>query len=223
MAAALAIAVTTAVLVFVANRDGGGSAGQAAPTSQPTGSGPATSARTSPSPTGSPAPTGRASTPAPTGSASGGGSAQAIPPGFVQYRDRTGFSVVVPAGWQQVRSGTLMDFRDPQGGRFLRIDQSDSPKGDPVTDWQRQAANFARTHAGYRLVRPIARVDYRGWAAADWEFTWNSGGATIHVLNRNVVPRPTKAYALYWSVPDSQWASSRRIFDIAARTFQPTT
>jgi hypothetical protein len=146
-----------------------------------------------------------------------------VPAGFVRYRDATGFSVAVPAGWQTVHNGTLVDFREPGGGRFLRIDQSDSPQGDPVTDWQRQAASFASTHAGYHLVRPIVRVDYRGWNAADWEFTWTSGGTTIHVLNRNVVPSPTKAYALYWSVPDSQWTSSRRIFDIAAQTFQPAT
>jgi hypothetical protein len=146
-----------------------------------------------------------------------------VPSGFVLHRDRTGFSVAIPAGWRAVRNDPRVDFREPGGGRFLRIDQTDSPKGDPLTDWQNQETFVSNKLPGYRLVRPIARVDYRGWDAADWEFTWTSGGTTIHVLNRNVVPRPTKAYALYWSVPDSQWDSSRRIFDIAARTFQPAT
>jgi hypothetical protein len=146
-----------------------------------------------------------------------------VPAGFVRHRDVTGFSVAVPAGWEPFRNGTLVDLREPGGGRFLRVDQSDSPKGDPVADWQRQEAVVSQRLPGYRLLHPITRVNYRGWDAADWEFTWTSGGTTVHVLNRNIVPRPTKAYALYWSVPDSQWASSRGIFDVAARTFQPAT
>jgi hypothetical protein len=146
-----------------------------------------------------------------------------VPAGFVRYRDRTGFAVAIPAGWQPVRNDPRVDFREPGGGRFLRVDQSDSPKDDPLTDWQQQEAVVSQRLPGYRLVRPITRVDYRGWNAADWEFTWVSGGVTIHVLNRNILPRPTKAYALYWSVPDSQWDASRGIFDVAARTFQPAT
>ena len=146
-----------------------------------------------------------------------------MPPGFVRYQDRTGFSVAIPAGWQPVHNGPRVDFHEPGGGRFLRVDQTDSPKGDPVADWQRQETVVSARLPGYRLVRPIVRVDYRGWAAADWEFTWTSDGRTIHVLDRSFVTSPTKAYALYWSVPDSQWASSRRIFDIAAGTFQPAT
>jgi hypothetical protein len=131
--------------------------------------------------------------------------------------------VVIPAGWQQVHDSPRVDFRDPQTGRFLRIDQSDSPRGDPVADWQRQSAVVSARLSGYRLVRPIVAVDYRGWPAADWEFTWVNAGTTVHVVNRNLVPRPNKAYALYWSVPESRWASSKRIFDIAAQSFQPAS
>jgi len=144
-----------------------------------------------------------------------------VPAGFVRYRDSTGFALAIPAGWQPVRKSQRVDFQEPSGGRFLRIDQTDSPKGDPVADWQGQEAVVSQRLPGYRLLRPIVRVDYRGWQAADWEFTWVSGGITIHVLNRNVVTSPTKAYALYWSVPQSQWDSSRQIFDVAATTFQP--
>jgi hypothetical protein len=230
VAPAIGLAVVAALaLVLVLLAQTGDRTGSAAQPARSTNSSGGTTQAPPAQPT---APSSRASTPgratsgapAPTGrSGQRGGSAQSVPAGFVRHRDATGFSVVVPAGWQPVRSGALVEFREPGGGRFLRIDQSDSPNGDPVTDWQRQEAVVSQRLPGYRLLRPITRVDYRGWAAADWEFTWNSGGTTVHVLNRNIVPSPTKAYALYWSVPDSQWASSRGIFDVAAGTFQPAT
>ena len=64
--------------------------------------------------------------------------------------------------------------------------------------------------------------DYRpeeGWTTADWEFV--IGGT--HVLDRNIRVSDTRAHALYWSTPDSQWrtAASRRIFDLAAVSFVP--
>jgi eukaryotic-like serine/threonine-protein kinase len=235
--AAIAVGVAAAVaalLVFVPRHGG---SGRAAPPAQSASTAPTVAAsQPAPHSAAPPAGGGRAQTggpartagPARTGGqanpanrAGGGAASIVVPPGFVFYHDVTGFSIVVPAGWRRVRNGTLLDFREPGGLRFLRVDQTDSPKGDPVLDWQNQSQYFAQTHTGYQLVRPIVRVDYRGWDAADWEFTWTSGDLTIHVLNRNIVPRPTKAYALYWSTPDSVWNSSRYIFDVAARTFQP--
>ena len=176
-----------------------------------------------------------ASTPAPApptdrGAAAGG----AVPPGttsspepaapppvgFRLHRDPTGFSIAVPNGWRAVRDGTLVDFRDPDSSRFLRIDQRSNPRGDPYDDWIGQQPEVAKRLAGYDLKR-IARVRYRGWPTADWEFTWGSGAAPLHVLNRNVVPNQFRAYALYWSTSDSRWAVDRELFDVIASTFSP--
>jgi len=221
LAAAVAVAGgVAAILALTTVRSDGGAGGQAAPSTRTTRS-TAPSGQTQP-PARSTTPTGRATAPAPTRSApSARPATPSVPAGFVRYRDSTGFALAIPAGWQPVRKSQRVDFQEPSGGRFLRIDQTDSPKGDPVADWQGQEAVVSQRLPGYRLLRPIVRVDYRGWQAADWEFTWVSGGITIHVLNRNVVTSPTKAYALYWSVPQSQWDSSRQIFDVAATTFQP--
>jgi hypothetical protein len=64
-------------------------------------------------------------------------------------------------------------------------------------------------------------VEYRGWNAADWEFTWRPGGGTVHVLNRNIRVNDRRAYALYWSVPAGEWSSRRSEFDTIAATFEP--
>lgn len=145
----------------------------------------------------------------------------ALPPaGFRLHRDPTGFSIAVPTGWRAVRDGNLVDFRDPDSNRFLRIDQRTNPRGDPYDDWISQQPEVAKQLAGYDLKR-IARVQYRGWPTADWEFTWGARTAQLHVLNRNVVPSRLRAYALYWSTSDSRWVADRELFDVIASTFSP--
>jgi hypothetical protein len=67
----------------------------------------------------------------------------------------------------------------------------------------------------------LERVGYKGWDAADWEFTWTPSSGPLHVLNRNIRVNDHRAYALYWSVPSSQWGSLRPSFDAIAASFQP--
>ena len=142
------------------------------------------------------------------------------PPGFRLYKDPTGFSIAVPRAWRAVRDGTLVDFRGPDSTRFLRIDQRTNPRGDPYDDWIAQAPAVGARLTGYDLKR-IARVRFRGWPTADWEFVWGGRTDPTHVLNRNVVPSPFRAYALYWSTSDSRWTVDRELFDVIASTFSP--
>ena len=53
---------------------------------------------------------------------------EGVPAGYTLYEDPTGFSVAVPDGWEPVRDGSRVDFREPGGSRFLRVDQTDDPK-----------------------------------------------------------------------------------------------
>ncbi|HVQ94702.1 MAG TPA: hypothetical protein VMU51_26935 [Mycobacteriales bacterium] len=217
---AAAVVVLVAVLVAVAMSGGNGTARDPAATGT-SGAARPPSASVAPSSQGASAGSGASSPPAGTATPSptaGGGSG--IPAGFVRYRDPTGFSVAIPVDWRAVRHDPRVDFEDPDSGRFLRIDQTTTPAGDPYQDWLRQEGPVSRRLAGYHRVS-IKRVDYRGWSAADWEFTTSD----THVRSRNVVPSAHRAYALYWSTPPSQWSSadSKEIFDVAARTFTPAT
>jgi eukaryotic-like serine/threonine-protein kinase len=145
-----------------------------------------------------------------------------VPAGFTRYTDPSdGFSLAIPAGWEPSRNGSLVDFDDPTSGRFLRIDTTDTPQADPYENWVSYERQFSRTHSGYTNLG-IRRVDYgqdRGWETADWEFRLGS----THVLDRNILVSPRRAHAIYWSTPESLWATpeSRRIFDTAAATFEP--
>jgi eukaryotic-like serine/threonine-protein kinase len=165
---------------------------------------PATSAAPPPSRTPAPTPTPSPS-PAPTRTTPA--DQPALPAGWHTYTDRTGFSVAVPTSWVVSREGTIVYFREPGGGgRVLGIDQTDHPKSNPVADWRGQEAyRVARgDFPGYKRVR-LAAVDYFR-KAADWEFTYTSGGTRLHVNNRGFVTSSTQAYGMWWSTPDSRWA-----------------
>jgi hypothetical protein len=223
----LVLAGLVAVLVPVLS-DGGqdqatgptGPTGSTAPTSRPTTAAPSSAPDTASRMTAAPSRTTEPS-PAPAGPATG--SRVTPPPGFTRYTDpRDGFSLVVPSGWSPIRRDTRVDFDDPASSRFLRIDTSDTPLPDPYQNWIDYERQFRQGKADYRLIG-IRRVeDYRpeeGWTTADWEFTL--GGT--HVLDRNIRVSDSRAHAIYWSTPQSQWdtAASRRILQLAEQSFVP--
>ncbi len=140
-----------------------------------------------------------------------------IPAGFVRYEDPSGFALAVPEGWQPVRDGTRVDFRDPGGSRFLRIDQTDDPKDDPKKDWEQQEKDVEDELPNYERIE-IEEVDYNDWPAADWEFTF---GEDTHVVNRGFVPNEDQGYAIYLSAPEDQWDESQTVFDVATESFEP--
>lgn len=145
----------------------------------------------------------------------------AVPEGFTRYEDPTGFSLLLPDGWEINREDPRVDFVEPGTGRYLRVDQTDTPQADPVADWENQAASAPGRLSGYEEIR-IEPVAYRDYGAADWEFTWTPAeGPPLHVLNRNLITAPDQAYALYWSVPEGQWEDSLPLFQTFADSFQP--
>jgi eukaryotic-like serine/threonine-protein kinase len=84
-----------------------------------------------------------------------GGGQPVLPAGWYRYTDETGFSVAIPQGWSVQRSGTIVYFREPVGGRYLGIDQTDQPQLDPVADWAgKEAYRVGRgDFPDYRRIR----------------------------------------------------------------------
>jgi hypothetical protein len=151
---------------------------------------------------------------------------ESLPPGWHMHHDPTGFSVPVPDGWRMTRQkyGSAPDevrvyFQDPSDGRMLLIDQTNSPKPDPVADWRKQEAARRGSYPDYQRVR-IEEVDY--WVkAADWEWTYDLKGQRVHVRNRGFITAPDKAYGMYWRTPEDVWEENLAAFDIIARGFRP--
>jgi eukaryotic-like serine/threonine-protein kinase len=188
--------------------------------SPPSGSGSTASASQRPS-AGSTS-QGSSSSSASAGSGTGKAGSGAIPAGFYRFTNSTGFSLGVPAGWQISHVGHYVYITDPNnGGIFLLIDQSDSPKPDPLADWEQQQANRESSYPDYHLIR-LESVNYpQAEKAADWEFTYDRNGVPVHVLNRNILANAHHAYALYWSTPESDWNAYFRYFQAFATTFRP--
>lgn len=144
-----------------------------------------------------------------------------MPAGFRQYTDPTGFSLAVPTGWQVTRKGTDVTFRAPGSRAYLMIPQTTTPQPDALVDWQDQERAASPRFPGYQRIR-LERVPARhGWDVADWEFRWTPSGGTLHVLDRNLRISDRRAYALYWSVPDEQWAQLQPTFAVVADSFRP--
>lgn len=164
----------------------------------------------------------------PRGQASGadagrgqGGTAgtRAAPEGWVVRRG-DGWSVAVPAGYAVSTFEGAPQYKDAATGRTLRVSATapGGGKADAVRDRREQAAAFARTHSGYREIE-IAKADYRGLEAADWEFTYTSGGAALHALSR-VFVEGGRGYSLFFQTrAGDDWGQARADFERMAASF----
>jgi len=221
--AALAVVLVGAIVAvaLLANRDRDTSAGERA-----SGSGATPSAGTSPQPSSPPPASSPASANSATPASPGAGPAGpgTAPPGYTLHRDRAGFSVAVPDGWQRTkeagnRKDGQFDFVDPTNeSRFLRFGYTTSPKSDPVADWEQQEKRLRAREPSYQRIS-IKAVDYRDYATADWDFTL--GGTRVR--DRGFKVDDSHGYAIYLSAPQSQFAESMKHFDVAASTFQPAS
>ncbi|MFB6892722.1 serine/threonine-protein kinase [Kitasatospora sp. NPDC056327] len=240
----LLIAGVVALLQALGGSGDGGSAEGAGGTSPvvvssdtgPDGAGPVTASETSgpsegpaagpapepaPEPTPTPTPTATATptpTPTPTPTATG----PVVPAGYHEYRDPSGFSVVLP-DWLQP-SGSEPARRTFKGnGSTLRIEWTTSPGASALADWQASEPGLRGQVSNYQRVQ-LQSVAYREWAnAADWE--WTNGSPRSHSLNRGFVTgSPAKyGYAIYWTTPDADWSAPQnaQARQTAFDTFQP--
>ncbi|MFD4908412.1 serine/threonine-protein kinase [Kitasatospora purpeofusca] len=168
-----------------------------------------------PTPTPTPTPTPSAApTPTPTGAV--------VPAGYHEYKDPSGFSIVLP-DWLQP-TGSDANRRTFKGnGSTLRVEWTTTPGASALADWQASEPGLRGQVSNYQRVQ-LQSVAYREWTnAADWE--WTNGTPRTHSLNRGFVTgSPAKyGYAIYWTTPDADWsaAPNAQARQTAFDTFQP--
>ncbi|WP_181019422.1 serine/threonine-protein kinase [Nonomuraea typhae] len=145
-----------------------------------------------------------------------------LPAGWKMYKDKTGFSMALPKGWDEYkREGSQVFFRGPGAGSnaFVSVDQIDKAGPDPVADWKKQEKALKDAFGGYKKIH-IKKVDYMV-AAADWEFTWNTNTGETRVRNRGFVTPGGMGYSIYWHNLASRWKKDLHFFDTFAATFKP--
>lgn len=143
----------------------------------------------------------------------------------MSYRDQSGFSVSLPAGWAATsKAGSEVRFTGAPPGFVIVVAWGYHPKPDALTDWKQHAAAAAAADPAYRQIR-LSRVSYRGFNTADWEFTSDYQGMLTHFLDRDIIVSPGHlAYALELYGPASQWpAVHASIWNHLVSTFKPAT
>jgi len=127
-------------------------------------------------------------------------------PRWHTYSDPSGFAIGLPPGWA-VASTTPgnVQFTGTPGGFVLVVSWSTHPQANALADWHQQAAGKAAADSSYRQIS-IRRVSYRGYNAADWQFTNIYQGVRIRVIDRTFIVRPGQlAYAVELYGPVGQW------------------
>ena len=118
--------------------------------------------------------------------------------------------MALPPGYAQTDAGVYQT----ESRRTLRV-ESGPGRPDAVADRQEQARSFAQRHPTYREIR-IEQADYKGYEAADWEFTFEG----VHVLNRVFVVDGV-GHSLWLQAPEGDFPSAVQDFDRIADAFQP--
>jgi serine/threonine protein kinase len=210
LAAVVLAAAAVGVGALVLDQDDDGSR-TAAPSPSPSASASA--------PTPTPTPTTQAS---PTEPASAAQGPVAPPEGWRTETGGPGWTLAVPPSWQAGSFGDTPEWRDPATGRTVRV-SSTGPgggKADAVQDRRDQAASFATRHGDYREIA-IAPIDYRGYEAADWEFTYTDGGVGLHALSRVFVV-DGRGYSLFFQTrAGDDWNAARADFETISAAFRP--
>lgn len=120
------------------------------------------------------------------------------------YKDPSGFSIKLPPGWGvSARGKDEVWFTGSPPGYTVLVAWTTAPKRDALSDWRAQAAAKAAADSTYQQIS-IRRVHYRGWNAADWEFSNMYQGRLTRVLDRGFVVDPGQlGYAIEFYGPDT--------------------
>ena len=179
----------------------GKSATSAAPTTQPASAAPTSAAPASSTPTGD--------------------KSVVLPAGWHMYKDRSGFTVPVPANWTVSHRGTETYFTE-QGGqyRLLIVDQTTTPAPNPVADWTEKESARIANYRNYDRIS-IKSVNY--WdKAADWEYTRTSdNGNPLHVVKRGFITAKNQAYGITWSTSAKDWTGNLDNLQLIYQGFVP--
>jgi hypothetical protein len=124
------------------------------------------------------------------------------------YDDPSGFAIGLPPGWALASKATgEVQFRSKTEGFVLVVAWSAHSQNDALADWQQQAAAKAAADPSYRQIS-VRRVSYRGYNAADWQFTDLYQGVRVRVIDRTFIVRPGQpSYAIELYGPVRQWPS----------------
>lgn len=141
----------------------------------------------------------------------------AVPADWQPRTSPDGWTITLPSSWSTRSSPQGQTFSDPVTGAAIQVAYQPVAAGDPVADWQQKsrASDIQSRLPGYATVS-IQPVDYRGYTAADWQFTYDGRRG----LNRGFIANG-HGQALFLSAPADRYDEARALFEKVAAGFQP--
>ncbi len=151
-------------------------------------------------------------------------SKQNLPAGFERVDVPGGGSIGIPKGWTTAQlSPDRWRYRGAAGS--LVIEWTAAPGSSSAVTVQRTEEK--RTAGGYPDYHRIAlgSVSYRGWSAADWQWSYTDGGAALRSVERTFLPGASASYSIDWTASAADWdtARNRDLLTDFYNTFQPTS
>jgi serine/threonine-protein kinase len=127
---------------------------------------------------------------------------------WTHYQDPGQFTIELPPGWSAFSTGSSeVKFGGSPPGFVIVVAWTDTPMPDSLTDWRQQSAAKAAADSSYHLIS-IRRVSYRGYNAADWEFTDDYLAAPNKFVDRGfIVHAGTLGFAIELYGPPARFQS----------------
>ncbi len=158
--------------------------------------------------------------------AAGPQASSAAPAGDVQtqaYKGNKAISVKVPAGWKRAVGGSYVDYVDPDDKlRKVRV-LAESGKATPEKFVTSNAPSGLKKSPNcpspFKSIGTNTDVQVAGRDAAELEYTCGTGDAMRHGIWRMTQVDGTM-YSFFLTAPDSEFADSKKYFDVMAESFQ---
>jgi eukaryotic-like serine/threonine-protein kinase len=139
-----------------------------------------------------------------------------------------GFSIAVPPGWTEKRSGQVTYFYAPGGGWLMKIDLTAHTYPNMLTEAKYIESQVVAKGKFPQYKRVSLRaVPIRGTNGAFWQFTWVNSGSVQTRSDDILFVKPTSAgsqsYAIYFRAPTpgNDWNTKYLpVFKKMLRTFQ---
>ncbi|MEV5407656.1 protein kinase [Thermopolyspora sp. NPDC052614] len=151
----------------------------------------------------------------------GGGAPGGKPPEGFRTRTANGVSVAVPTGWHLSTTDEVATFTgEKDSGLRIQIRRTTPAPADGGLA-QLTKAEADATFNEYLQVR-LEPVNFHGWKASDWEYTYTElNKVSTHVVTRHVTIDDGAAYLITFTAPDAEWEDHRRILSVLWDTFKP--
>jgi hypothetical protein len=145
----------------------------------------------------------------------------AVPAGWRSFQDPDGtYRLSFPPTWEPADRGPFIDFTDPGGERFFRV-QPTTDGMAPLAAQRSLERSFAAGHPDddYRRLR-LQATTFRGVPAAEWEFTVRDKGQLTRRYDITFNAGGHR-HAILFQAPADRWAASQDEVQAFLAGFRP--